>query len=63
MRIGENGPFGRQLIHVRRPGLGIPLQHAIPVIQIIDGDKQDIWFSVPATGLFSLTAPAHYAKQ
>ena len=63
MRVRENHPLGSQLFHVRRFGLGIALQHAIPVIEIVDGNEQDIWFSGPATGLFSLTASAHYAKQ
>ena len=63
MRVRENNPFGSQLIHVRRSGLGIALQHAIPVVQIIDGDEQYIWFSVLTVGVFSFTALAHYEKQ
>ena len=42
MRIGENYPLGSQLIHVRRSGLRVALQHAGPVVEIIDGDEQYI---------------------
>ena len=63
MRIGKQHPFGSQPVHVRRAGLGVALQHAVPVIEIIDGDEQDIRFSVLAAGLFSFTAPAYYACQ
>ena len=42
MGIGKNHPLGSQFIHVRRPGLRVALQHARPVIQIIDGDEEDI---------------------
>jgi hypothetical protein len=31
---------------VRCFGLGVALQHARPVIEIVDRDEQDIWFSV-----------------
>ena len=63
MRILEDHAFGSQPIHVRRPGLRIALQHAIPVIQIIDGNEQYIWFYVLAAGVFSFTVFAHCAKQ
>ena len=63
MRILEEHAFGSQLLHVRCFGLRVALQHASPVIQIIDGDEQHIWFSVLAAGVFSFTALAHYAKQ
>ena len=53
MGIGKNHALGRQLIHVRRTGLGIALQRIRPVIQIIDGDEKDVrpmrgrsWFVV-----------------
>ena len=42
MGIVENDPFGSQLIHVRRLGLWVALQHAGPVVEIIDGDEQYI---------------------
>ena len=63
MGIGKNHPLGSQFIHVRRPGLRVALQHARPVIQIIDGDEQYIWFSVLVAGFFSFAVPARYAKQ
>jgi hypothetical protein len=63
MRILEDHPFGSQPVHVRRQCLGVALQHARPVIQIIDGNEQDIWFSVLVAGFFSFAVPARYAKQ
>jgi hypothetical protein len=63
MRILEKHAFGSQTIHVRRKGLSVALQHARPVIQIIDGDEQDIWFSVPGESVFCLTVLAHSAEQ
>ena len=63
MGIGKNHPLGSQFIHVGGPGLGIALQHAGPVIQIIDGNEQHIWFFVLAAGVFSFTVFAHCAKQ
>ena len=42
MSIGKNHALRRQLIHVRRLGLGIALERVRPVIQIIDGDEQDV---------------------
>ena len=63
MRVFEDHPFGSQPVHVRRPGLRIALEHAGPVIQIIDGDEQDIGFSVRAGGVFRFTVLAHCAKQ
>ena len=53
MRIGKEHPFGSQPVHVWRPGLRIALQHSSPVIQIIDGDEENVgplrgrsWFFV-----------------
>ena len=63
MRIQENHPLGSQLFHMRRFGLGIALQNASPVIEIVDGNEQDIWFSDPANGVVSLTGLADDAKQ
>ena len=42
MRIGEKHAFRSQLVHVGRPGLRIALEHARPVIQIIDRDEEDV---------------------
>ena len=39
MRIRKNHSLRSQLIHVRRFGLRVALQHASPVIQIINSDK------------------------
>lgn len=44
MGVRENYSFGSQSVHVRRPGLRIALQYASPVIQIIDGDEEDVGF-------------------
>ena len=63
MGIGKNHPLGSQFIHVGGPGLGIALQHAGPVIQIIDGDEQYIWFSVLAGGVLSFDVLGGCAKQ
>ena len=62
MGIGKQHPLGSQFIHVGGPGLEIALQHAGPVIQIIDGDEQYIRLSVLAVCVFSFTVLAHYAK-
>ena len=63
MGIGKQHPLGSQFIHVGGPGLGIALQHAGPVIQIIDSDEQHIWCSVLAAGVFCITVLAHSAEQ
>ena len=63
MGIGKQHPLGSQFIHVGGPGLGIALQHAGPVIQIIDGDEQYIRLSVLEGGSFPFAVCAHYAKQ
>ena len=39
----EDSPVG-QSINVGRPGIGMPPQTANPVIEVIDGDEEDIWF-------------------
>ncbi len=63
MRIGKDHPFGSQPVHVRRPGLKVALQHASPVVEIIDGDEQYIWLPILPARVVSFTAPALYAKQ
>jgi len=63
MRIGKEHPFGSQPIHLRRPGLRIALQHACPVIEIIDGDEQDIRLCGLAGGVFRFTVLAYCTKQ
>ena len=40
MCIGKNHSLSSQLVHIRSFGLGVALQHARPVIQIIDSDDQ-----------------------
>ena len=63
MRVFEDHAFGGQPVHVRRQGLRIALQHASPIIEIIDGDEQYVWFTVLAAGVFSFTVLAHSAKE
>ena len=63
MRILEDHPFGSQAIHVRRFGRWVALQPASPVIQILNGDKSSIRFSVLAGGTFPFAVGAHYPKQ
>ena len=57
MGIRKNQPFGSQPIHVRRPGLVIALQHSCPVIEIIDGNEQDVGFSFVIRIVATFTAP------
>ena len=63
MGIGKDNPLGSELIHVRCSSLRISLQHPIPVIEIIDRDKQNIGFSIPATRIVSHTVLSPKAKQ
>ena len=63
MRIGKCHPLGSQSVHVRCFGLGIALQHARPVIEIIDRDEQNVWFRGLVAGVICFTAPDRYAKQ
>ena len=42
MSIREQHALFRQLIHVWRLGLGVALERVCPVIQIIDGDEEDV---------------------
>ena len=44
MGIGKQHSFGRQSVHVRRPGLRIAVERVRPVVEIIDGDEQDVGF-------------------
>jgi len=62
MRICENHPIGGQLIHVGRFGLRVALQHASPVIEIIDGDEQNIWLSAWLVGVLCFTRGARHAE-
>ena len=63
MRIGEDHPFRRQLIHVRRFGLRVALEHVSPVIEIIDRDEQDIELRVWLTRVLGFTGRAGHAEQ
>ncbi len=63
MRILEDHPSGSQPVHMRRQGLMVALQHAGPVVEIIDGDEQYIWLPILPARVVSFTAPALYAKQ
>ena len=63
MRIPEDHPFGGQPVHVRSQSLRIALQHARPVIEIIDRDEQNVWFRGLVAGVICFTAPDRYAKQ
>lgn len=46
MRIGEQHPAGRQPVKIRRTGLRMSTQAANPVVEIIHGDKQDVWLDL-----------------
>ena len=64
MCVGEDHSFGSQRLHVRRLGLGIALQHASPVIQIIDGDEQYVRLpALPARVLASLDLPTTHSRE
>ena len=63
MGIGKDNPLGSELIHVRCSSLRIPLQHPIPVIEIINGDEQDIRLCGLAGGVFRFTVLAYCTKQ
>ena len=63
MRVGEDDPLGSQPIHVRRLGLWIAFKRARPVIQIIDGDEQDIWLSAWLAGVLCSPNLVCRAKQ
>ena len=56
MCVREDNPFGSQLIHVRGVGLGIALQAPSPVVEIIDGNKQNVGFTVLAANVLSVDA-------
>ena len=42
MGIGKQHPLGRQSVHLWRLGLRVAFQHVRPVIQVIDGDEEDV---------------------
>ena len=63
MGIGKDNPLGSELIHVRCSSLRISLQHPIPVIEIIDRDKQNIGFSILAPRIISHTVLSPRTKQ
>ena len=63
MGIRKNHSLGRQPVHVRRQGLRVALQHAGPVIQIIDGDEQYIWLLILLARILCFTGVGQHAKQ
>ena len=64
MGICKDHSFGRQLTHVRRSGLRVALKRVRPVIQIIDGDEQDIQtFRLIALRLRRVSVRCRRAKQ
>jgi hypothetical protein len=42
VRVGERCASRRQAIHVRRLRLRVPFQRPHPIIQIINGDEEDV---------------------
>lgn len=46
MGIGEGDAFRRQGFQIGCLGLGIAIKRRRPVIQVIDGDEEDVWFFV-----------------
>jgi len=63
MRVFEDHSPGSQPVQVRRPGLRIALQHACPVIEIIDGDEQDVRLCGLAVGGLCFTSRADHARK
>ena len=52
MRVRKCDSLGSQPIHLRRAGLGIAFQYVVPVIEIINGNEQNVWLTVVSfTGL------------
>ena len=45
MSVGEKNPSSGEPVNVGRPGVRMPTEAANPVVQIIDGDEEDIGFS------------------
>jgi hypothetical protein len=44
MRVEKQRPARGKLIEVRRLHLRVPTHAPDPVIQVIDGNEQDVWF-------------------
>ena len=59
MGIGEVAPTLGQCIHVRSDRLGVPTHEAHPVIEVIDGNEQDIGFG----GIFGQGAKYKQRKE
>ena len=50
MRIGKQHPPFGQRVDAGCPGLGMPAEHADPVIQVVYRDKENIGRTVTANG-------------
>ena len=46
MSVRKQDTLCRQMINVGRSSLGVFRQAAHPIVQIIDGDEQDIWLGL-----------------
>ena len=42
MSVGEDGAAGGEPIHVRGPDLRMAAEKSHPVVQVIDGDEEDV---------------------
>ena len=62
MRISEKHPLGSQSVHVRRQGLRITLEHACPVIEIINRDEQYVRLRVGLARVLGFACPANEAE-
>ena len=62
MRIRKEHSFRSQPVHVRRPGLRIALQHASPVVEIVDCDEQYVLLPALPARVLSFTRVAYHAQ-
>lgn len=63
MCVGEDNPSRSQSIHVGSDGLGITLQHAIPVIEVINRNKQNVGLTVLAPRSACFISRADYTSR
>ena len=44
MGVGEQNALLKELIHVRRLDLRVSAHRALPIVQVIDRNKKNVWF-------------------
>jgi hypothetical protein len=63
VRIRKEHTAVSQFIEVRCTGLRVATKHADPVIQIVNGDEQDIWTCDTVSRLCCALAPVQREKR